>query len=50
MLYKPSEWTAATGVRVAEMFAEAGVPSDVFAPVIGGGEVGAQLLSEDING
>jgi len=50
VLYKPSEWTAMTGVKVAEMFVEAGVPSDVFAAVVGGGDVGAQLLSEDING
>ena len=50
MLYKPSEWTAMTGMKVAEMFVEAGVPSDVFAAVVGGGDVGAQLLSEDING
>ena len=33
VLYKPSEFATLTGLHIAEMLHEAGVPRDVFVPV-----------------
>ena len=38
VLYKPSEFATLTGLHIAEMLVAAGVPDDVFIPVIGGGD------------
>ena len=37
VLYKPSEFATLTGLHIAKLLHEAGVPEDVFVPVIGGG-------------
>jgi len=50
VLYKPSEFATLTGMHIAEMLVAAGVPADVFIPVIGGGKVGAALLDQPIDG
>ncbi len=50
VLYKPSEFAALTGLAVAELMHEAGVPRDVFAPVLGSGAIGAELCKLDIDG
>lgn len=50
VLYKPSEHATMTGLAIARLLHEAGVPEDAFIPVIGGGEVGQELLSQDVNG
>ena len=50
VLYKPSEFATLTGLEIARLLQEAGVPRDVFAPVIGGGAVGAALLEQAIDG
>ena len=50
VLYKPSEFATLTGLKIAEMLHAAGVPDDVFLPVIGGGEIGAALLRQPIDG
>jgi acyl-CoA reductase-like NAD-dependent aldehyde dehydrogenase len=50
VLYKPSEFATLTGLKIAEMLHAAGVPDDVFVPVIGGGEIGAALLRQPIDG
>jgi len=50
VLYKPSEYATLTGLHIAEMLDEAGVPKDVFVPVIGGGATGAALLRQPIDG
>jgi acyl-CoA reductase-like NAD-dependent aldehyde dehydrogenase len=50
VLYKPSEFAALTGLHIARLLHESGVPPDVFVPLIGRGEVGAALLSQDIDG
>lgn len=44
VLYKPSEFATLTGLHLTRLLHEAGVPQDVFVPVVGEGEVGAQLL------
>jgi acyl-CoA reductase-like NAD-dependent aldehyde dehydrogenase len=50
VLYKPSELATLTGLQIARLLHEAGVPSDVFVPLVGGGEVGAALLAQPVDG
>ena len=50
VLYKPSEYATLTGLHIAAMFYEAGVPTDVFIPVVGGPAVGAALLRQPVDG
>jgi acyl-CoA reductase-like NAD-dependent aldehyde dehydrogenase len=50
VLYKPSEYATLTGLEIARLLHEAGVPQDVFVPLIGGGAVGAALLEQKIDG
>ena len=50
VLYKPSEYATLTGLAIARLLHVAGVPSDVFVPLIGGAAVGAALLEQKIDG
>jgi acyl-CoA reductase-like NAD-dependent aldehyde dehydrogenase len=50
VLYKPSEFATLTGLHIARLLHEAGVPLDVFVPLVGGGEVGVALLAQDVDG
>ena len=50
VLYKPSEYATLSGLAMARLLHEAGVPEDVFIPVVGGGAVGAALLAQNIDG
>jgi acyl-CoA reductase-like NAD-dependent aldehyde dehydrogenase len=50
VLYKPSEHATLTGLVVAELLHTAGVPKDVFVPIVGGGAVGAELVKAPVDG
>ena len=50
VLYKPSEFATLTGLAIARLLHEAGVPQNVFVAVVGGGEVGAALQAQEIYG
>ena len=50
VLYKPSEFATLTGLHIARLWREAGVPADVFATLVGGGAVGAALLEQKVDG
>ena len=50
VLYKPSEFATLTGLEIAKSLHASGVPADVFAPVVGGGEVGALLARQPVDG
>lgn len=50
VLHKPSEFASLTGLKVTELLHEAGVPKDIFIPVMGGGSVGAELLKQNLAG
>ena len=50
VLYKPSEFAAMTGLVIARLLHAAGVPQDVFVPLIGAAEVGSALLAQKIDG
>lgn len=49
VLYKPSEHASLTGLALARLLHEAGVPEAVFAPVLGAGDAGAALLAQRID-
>src|SRR5215208_1485884 len=50
VLYKPSEFAALTGLAMARLLHGAGVPSEVFVPLVGEGAVGAALLEQPLDG
>jgi acyl-CoA reductase-like NAD-dependent aldehyde dehydrogenase len=50
VLYKPSEFATLTGAEIARLLYEAGIPQDVFIPLVGGGAVGAALLEQPVDG
>ena len=50
VLYKPSEFATMTGLAIARLLHESGVPKGVFIPIVGTGNVGEALLGEHIDG
>jgi acyl-CoA reductase-like NAD-dependent aldehyde dehydrogenase len=50
VLYKPSEFASLTGLEIARLLHESGVPDDVFVPLIGSGDVGAALVKQPVDG
>ncbi|MGB3493242.1 MAG: aldehyde dehydrogenase family protein [Elainellaceae cyanobacterium] len=50
VLYKPSEISTMTGLAIAQLMKDAGIPEDVFIPVIGMGSTGAALLEQPLDG
>lgn len=49
VLYKPSEHATLTGLAIAELLHDAGVPREVFIPVFGARETGSALLAQEID-
>jgi acyl-CoA reductase-like NAD-dependent aldehyde dehydrogenase len=49
VLYKPSEFATLSGLAVAELLHQAGVPEEIFQPVVGGGATGRALLAQEID-
>ncbi len=50
VLYKPSEFATLSGMHIARLLHDAGVPREVMQPLVGAGEVGAALLAQRIDG
>ena len=50
VLYKPSEFATLTGLEIARLLYEAGVPHDVFIPIIGTGVVAEALIEQRLDG
>ncbi|MFO0550201.1 MAG: aldehyde dehydrogenase family protein [Polyangiaceae bacterium] len=50
VLYKPSEFATLTGLELSRALHEAGVPEDVFVPIVGDGQVGAALVDAHVSG
>ena len=50
VLYKPSEYTTLTGLKIGELLHQAGVVQDAFQVVVGGGDVGSVLLNLPFDG
>lgn len=47
MIFKPSEFTPQTALRVAEIYQQVGIPDGVFNVVLGDGPVGQALVQDD---
>ncbi len=50
VLYKPSEFATLTGMAIADMLHEAGVPEDVFIATLGDGTTGYALTRQPVDG
>ncbi len=50
VLYKPSELASLTGLEIARLLHESGVPEDAFIALVGGGDVGAALVKQPVDG
>jgi acyl-CoA reductase-like NAD-dependent aldehyde dehydrogenase len=50
VLYKPSEFASLTGLAISRLLHDAGIPEDVFIPVIGLGTVGAAVVKQPVDG
>ncbi|MGJ3247526.1 MAG: aldehyde dehydrogenase family protein [Elainellaceae cyanobacterium] len=50
VLYKPSEYATMTGRSIAQLFTDVGLPEGVFHVVAGGGQSGADLLGQPLDG
>lgn len=46
VLFKPSEITPLIGIRIQELFEEAGFPKGLITTIIGDGAIGAKLIEE----
>lgn len=49
IVFKPSSYTTMTGLRIAELLREAGLPEGVFEPIVGGAEVGKLLVRSKVD-
>ncbi len=49
VLYKPSEHSTLTGLRIVDLLHRAGVPVDVVHAVVGGGGTGAALVTSGVD-
>jgi succinylglutamic semialdehyde dehydrogenase len=47
VVFKPSEKTPASGLRMAELWARAGLPDGVLQVAVGGGDIGHALVADD---
>jgi acyl-CoA reductase-like NAD-dependent aldehyde dehydrogenase len=47
VVFKPSELSTLSGLRIAELVQEAGFPQDLYVPVVGGGDVGKRMVRSD---
>jgi acyl-CoA reductase-like NAD-dependent aldehyde dehydrogenase len=50
VFYKPSEYTAMTGLHIQKLLYQSGIPENSFQVVTGGGIVGDMLLNLSLNG
>jgi acyl-CoA reductase-like NAD-dependent aldehyde dehydrogenase len=49
VMFKPSEFATLSGIKMTALLHEAGIPEDVFVPVIGDHKAGSLLLDCDLN-
>ncbi len=50
VLYKPSEYTTLTGLKIGELLHQAGVLTDAFQVVVGGADAGKTLVELPLDG
>jgi acyl-CoA reductase-like NAD-dependent aldehyde dehydrogenase len=49
VVFKPSELSTLSGLRIAELVHEAGYPDDLFIPVVGGADIGKLMVTSDVD-
>jgi acyl-CoA reductase-like NAD-dependent aldehyde dehydrogenase len=49
IVFKPSEMTTGTGLKIAELIHASGVPEDVYVPIVGGAETGKRLVRSQVD-
>jgi acyl-CoA reductase-like NAD-dependent aldehyde dehydrogenase len=49
IVFKPSEHTTLTGLKIAETFKLAGLPDGLFTVVVGGKEIGEEMVRSDFD-
>ena len=49
VLYKPSEYATLSGLAVADLLHESGVPQEIFQTIVGAGDTGRALLEQDVD-
>jgi acyl-CoA reductase-like NAD-dependent aldehyde dehydrogenase len=49
VLYKPSEHATLSGLAIAELLYESGVPREIFQPIVGDGAAGRLLLEQEVD-
>jgi acyl-CoA reductase-like NAD-dependent aldehyde dehydrogenase len=50
VLYKPSEHASLTGLEIARLLRDAGVPENAFIPIIGARDAGSALSDQPVDG
>jgi acyl-CoA reductase-like NAD-dependent aldehyde dehydrogenase len=50
VLYKPSEWASLSGLAMAQLLHDSGIPREAFIPIVGGAAAGEALLRQPIDG
>jgi acyl-CoA reductase-like NAD-dependent aldehyde dehydrogenase len=50
VMYKPSEYTTLTGIKITELLQDAGIPEGLWVTLVGGKEVGEALLDLPLAG
>ena len=50
VLYKPSEFATLSGIEIGALLHRCGVPQSVFAVLVGGGEIGSELIKQPVDG
>lgn len=50
VLYKPSEFAINTGLQIARLLLDAGIPEAIFQVAIGGGDIGREMLKLPLDG
>ncbi len=49
VVFKPSELSTLSGLKIAELVCEAGYPKDLYVPVVGGADIGKLMVTSDLD-
>ncbi len=49
VVFKPSELSTLSGLKIAELVREAGYPEDLYIPVVGGADIGKPMVTSDFD-
>jgi len=49
VVFKPSELSTLSGLKIAELVHEAGYPTGLYTPVVGGADIGKLMVTSDVD-